>query len=276
MPKARATSRKPEPAPYDAAQAKKAVAAAAAGKKKAVAVKNPLFIARSSPAGIGQGIRHARDLSHFVKWPRYVRIQRQRRVLQQRLKVPPAVRQFADTVDKGTARLLFTLADKYKPETKLQKKQRLLSWAAAKEKDPNFKQPAPPPVLKYGINHITALVEQKQASLVLIAHDVDPIEIVVWLPTLCRKMGIPYAIVKGKARLGQLVDKKTATAVAFKTISPADQGEFSTLVRLVKEKYQGEDSAKKLRKWGGQKLGPKARAARSSLARKSANKAKSA
>lgn len=43
---------------------------------------------------------------------------------------------------------------------------------------------------------------QNKAQLVVIAHDVDPIELVVWLPALCRKMEIPYAIVKGKARLG--------------------------------------------------------------------------
>ena len=51
-------------------------------------------------------------------------------------------------------------------------------------------------VVKYGINHITTLVEQKQASLVVIAHDVDPIELVVWLPALCRRMDVPYVIVK--------------------------------------------------------------------------------
>lgn len=45
---------------------------------------------------------------------------------------------------------------------------------------------------------------QGKAQLVVIAHDVDPIELVIWLPALCRKMGIPYCIVKGKARLGQV------------------------------------------------------------------------
>jgi ribosomal protein L7Ae-like RNA K-turn-binding protein len=40
---------------------------------------------------------------------------------------------------------------------------------------------------------------------VVIAHDVDPIELVVWLPTLCRKMEVPYAIVKGKSRLGAVI-----------------------------------------------------------------------
>ena len=41
--------------------------------------------------------------------------------------------------------------------------------------------------------------------MVVIAHDVDPIELVVWLPALCRKMEVPYAIVKGKSRLGAVV-----------------------------------------------------------------------
>jgi large subunit ribosomal protein L7Ae len=45
---------------------------------------------------------------------------------------------------------------------------------------------------------------QSKAQLVVIAHDVDPIELVVWLPALCRKMEVPYCIVKGKARLGSV------------------------------------------------------------------------
>ena len=30
---------------------------------------------------------------------------------------------------------------------------------------------------------------------------VDPIELVVWLPAVCRKMGVPYLIVKARALL---------------------------------------------------------------------------
>lgn len=40
-------------------------------------------------------------------------------------------------------------------------------------------------VVKYGLNHVTTLIENKKAKLVVIAHDVDPIELVVFLPTLC-------------------------------------------------------------------------------------------
>ena len=41
--------------------------------------------------------------------------------------------------------------------------------------------------VKYGQNHIVALIEAKKAALVVIAHDVDPIELVVFLPALCQR-----------------------------------------------------------------------------------------
>ena len=53
-----------------------------------------------------------------------------------------------------------------------------------------------PVVVKFGLNHITHLVETGKAKLVVIAHDVDPIELVVWLPAVCRKMDVPYIIIK--------------------------------------------------------------------------------
>lgn len=48
-----------------------------------------------------------------------------------------------------------------------------------------------PVFAKYGLNHVVALVEAKKAQLVVIADDVDPVELVVFLPALCRKMGVP-------------------------------------------------------------------------------------
>ena len=68
----------------------------------------------------------------------------------------------------------------------------------------------------------------------VIAHDVDPIEIVVWLPALCKKMGVPYCIVKGKARLGTVVHKKTAAALCLTAVKNEDQREFAKLVESFK------------------------------------------
>ena len=49
-----------------------------------------------------QDIQPKRDLSRFVKWPKYIRLQRQKAVLQTRLKIPPPVNQFYQTLDKQT------------------------------------------------------------------------------------------------------------------------------------------------------------------------------
>ena len=62
---------------------------------------------------------------------------------------------------------------------------------------------------------MTELVEEGKAKLVVIAHDVDPIEMMVFLPGLCRKKGVPFCFIRGKARLGKLVHQKTATCVAL-------------------------------------------------------------
>jgi len=215
-------------------------------------------------------------MSRFVKWPRYVRLQRQRAILKKRLKVPPSLNQFTRVFDKNNADTLFRLLAKYRPESKEDKKKRLFEAAKARvadEKkadakkdasaDKKDKRAGKPVLLKYGINHVTTLIERKKAKLVVVAHDVDPIEIVVWLPALCRKMEIPYCIVKSKARLGQLVHKKTATAVAVTEVKPEDAGKLEQLIGAAKSKFN--DDVQTIRGWGagvwgGGVLGVKAQA----------------
>merc|ERR1711976_446105 len=156
------------------------------GAKKAKTT-NPLFEKRAKNFGVGQDIQPKRDLSRFVRWPVYIKLQRQKAVIQQRLKVPPSINQFSQTLDKQTATQLFKLAAKYAPENKAEKKERLVARAkarAAGQPDTPSQRPA---TLASGINKIVNLVERKQAQLVVIAHDVDPIEVVVYLPALCQR-----------------------------------------------------------------------------------------
>jgi large subunit ribosomal protein L7Ae len=240
MPKAKTgTGKKPAPAPHGASKPTKAK-------------KNPLFEAAPKNFGIGQDIRPKTDLTRFVKWPEYVRLQRQKVVLHQRLKVPPAIAQFSHTLDKNTATQLFKLLNKYRPEAKQEKKARLAAaaQAAAEEKDKEPKDTKKPLFVKYGLNHCVALVEAKKASLVVIAHDVDPIELVVFLPALCRKMGVPYVIVKGKARLGTVVHKKTAAVVTLQDVKSEDQRELATLVSAAKANFSDKYEEQR-RQWGG-------------------------
>merc|ERR1739838_1279081 len=91
--------------------------------------------------------------------------------------------------------------------------------------------------VKFGLKHVTTLVEEKKASLVLIACDVDPIELVMWMPALCRKMNVPFMIVKDKARLGALVHQKVCAAVALTGVDAADAAQLDLLKNLANEKY---------------------------------------
>lgn len=227
-----------------------------AGSKKAP--KNPLIEKRPRNFGIGQDIQPRRNVSRMVKWPEYIRLQRQKKILSLRLKVPPAIAQFQHVLDRNTAAQAFKLLNKYRPETKTEKKERLLKEATAikegKKKEDVSKKPY---VVKYGLNHVVGLIENKKASLVLIPNDVDPIELVVFLPALCRKMGVPYAIVKGKARLGTVVHKKTAAVLAVTEVRAEDKTELSKLISAVKDGYleKGEEARKR---WGGGIMGEKA------------------
>ncbi|RZC77701.1 hypothetical protein C5167_001871 [Papaver somniferum] len=237
---------------------KRGVKAPVAVKNKTDKVVNPCFEKRPKQFGIGGALPPKKDLHRFVKWPKVVRIQRQRRILKQRLKVPPALNQFTKTLDKNIATNLFKMLLKYRPEDKAAKKERLLKRAQA-ESEGKTVEAKKPIVVKYGLNHITYLIEQNKAQLVVIAHDVDPIELVVWLPALCRKMEIPYAIVKGKARLGAIVHKKTASALCLTSVKNEDKMDFSKIVEAIKANFNDKfDEHRK--KWGGGIMGSKSQA----------------
>jgi len=219
---------------------------------------DPLFPSRPRSQGIGGAVRpRGRDLSRFVKWPKYVRIQRQRAVLYQRLKVPPSINQFTRSISKNEAMTVFTLFNKYRPETTAAKKQRLRETAAAVAGG-NSSAGKVPHQVKFGLKHVTTLIEEKKAELVLIACDVDPVELVMWMPALCRKMEIPYMIVKDKARLGALVHLKTAAVVCLTGVDKGDKNQLSLLKNLATEQFN--DNTDLVRKWGGGIMGLKTQA----------------
>jgi large subunit ribosomal protein L7Ae len=121
-----------------------------------------LFSKNPRSFGIGRSVRPTTDLSRFVKWPRYVRIQRQRAILKKRLKVPPALNQFTRAVDKNQASTLFRLLAHYRPESQEDKTKRLKAKAEANTKGKaaaaDVAKTEKPLFVKYGLNHVTQLV----------------------------------------------------------------------------------------------------------------------
>ena len=235
--------------------------------KKELKYKN-LFESTPRSFRIGSHIQHKRDVTRFVKWPKYILLQRQKRILYKRLKVPGVINQFTHTLAADKAKALFKLLSKYKPETAAAKKARLAEAAknVDAKKTVDTKKPR---FVKSGLNHVTTLVEQKKAKLVIIAHDVDPIELVLWLPALCRTKNVPFCFIKSKARLGQLVNKKTATCVALTEVRKEDQAELERLADFASQNYNANKELSA--KFGEIVLGGKA------LARiKKANAAKQA
>merc|ERR1712244_54126 len=152
----------------------------------------------------------------------------------------PPINQFTQTLDKQTATQLFKLLDKYRPETKQEKASRLRERAEKQAKDGKDKKAEAskrPPVVRHGVNTVTTLIEQKKPQLVVIASDVDPIEVVLFLPALCRKMKVPYRIVKNKARLGRVVRRKTTTCLALTNVDSSDRSAMNKLTEAVKTNF---------------------------------------
>ena len=70
--------------------------------------------------------------------------------------------------------------------------------------------------LRIGTNEVTKSSERSEAKLVVMAEDVDPVEILIHVPMLCEEKRIPYVYVPKKQRLGQSAGlTKSAASVAI-------------------------------------------------------------
>lgn len=247
-------------------------------KKETKSVEGPRlkFQVNKRSFHVGGDILPKRDMGRYVRWPKYIRLQRQKKILQERLKVPPAINHFKQPVKASQSVELFKLLSKYRPETQAEKKKRLAELATAKAAGKDVTEQKPPAVVKMGLKHVTALVESKQAKLVLIAADVDPIELVLWLPALCRKMEVPYMVVNNKGRLGALVHKKTAACLAITRVNKEDEKTLKSLQDAALELFNNNQQL--IKSWGGQKMGPKTelkiKAYEAAIAAEKAKKAK--
>jgi ribosomal protein L7Ae-like RNA K-turn-binding protein len=89
-----------------------------------------------------------------------------------------------------------------------------------------------------GTNEVTKMIEREQAALVVIAEDVEPVEVVAHLPVLCDEKKIPYAYVPLKDELGKSVGLPVSTSTA-------------AIVKVGKAKSAVEDISKKVKELKG-------------------------
>ncbi|CAH9115760.1 unnamed protein product [Cuscuta europaea] len=72
-------------------------------------------------------------------------------------------------------------------------------------------------------------------------------------------MEIPYCIVKGKARLGAIVHKKTASVLCLTSVKNEDKLEFSKILEAIKANFNDKYEENR-KKWGGGVMGSKSQA----------------
>ena len=89
--------------------------------------------------------------------------------------------------------------------------------------------------IKKGINEATKSIERGVARLVVIAEDVEPQEIIMYLPGLCDDKKTPYIFIGSKDNLGKSVGIERPTAAVAIIVD----GKAKDLVDDLVEKISG-------------------------------------
>ena len=89
--------------------------------------------------------------------------------------------------------------------------------------------------IKKGINEATKSIERGIARLVVVAEDVEPQEVIMYLPGLCDDKKAPYIFVKSKVDLGNAAGIERPTAAVAVIV----EGKAKELVDDLVEKING-------------------------------------
>ncbi|KAI5172925.1 large subunit ribosomal protein L7Ae [Nematocida sp. LUAm3] len=179
------------------------------------------------------GQKHTKEMANAEREQQEKTIQKSKKALINAIKCPPAIHQFRQKMDEELKDKIEEVFNQYKPETDEEKAKRI-------EENREKKL-----ALKFGIREVVKMIERKKAKLVLIANDVDPIVVVLFLPSLCKKMGVSYAIYDSKTRLGKMIGRKSAACVAITEVVPGLQALIDETDELFSKKY-----SETMKTWG--------------------------
>jgi len=88
--------------------------------------------------------------------------------------------------------------------------------------------------IRKGTNEVTKLVERGETSMVIMAEDVSPPEILMHMPALCEERNVPYAYVPSKSELGNACGLEKPTAA----VAIVDAGKGKPLLDELAEKLK--------------------------------------
>ncbi len=75
---------------------------------------------------------------------------------------------------------------------------------------------------KKGTNEVIKSVERGESKLVVLAEDVNPPEVVYFIPKLCEERKVPFAYVKTRADLGSKVAISSAASISITDLGKSE------------------------------------------------------
>jgi ribosomal protein eL8 len=89
--------------------------------------------------------------------------------------------------------------------------------------------------IRIGTNEATKAAERGSAKLIVIAEDVQPQEIVMHLPLICKEKNVPFSYCETKKELGQQAGIKVSTSALAITEEGEAKKEIEDFVKKIKE-----------------------------------------
>ncbi len=86
--------------------------------------------------------------------------------------------------------------------------------------------------IKKGSNETTKVIERGIAKLVVVARDVEPKEIIMHLPALCKEKNIPLVVVPSKEELGAAAGLNIKTAA----VAIIQEGDAKKAIKYIVDK----------------------------------------
>ncbi len=83
--------------------------------------------------------------------------------------------------------------------------------------------------IRKGTNEVTKAIERGTAKLVVVAKDIQPPEIIMHLPLLCKEKNIPCVEVPSKEELGAAAGLQVATS----SVAITEAGESTPIIKEI-------------------------------------------